>query len=78
MITSMAKQRTTSPATEPTEPTERIRLIIDTDEITRQAVTLRALKLSAKRKRRISNSDLLNEILRTELADEIRELSKPD
>lgn len=59
--------------TEPTNDTEstakRIRLIIDTDEVVRAAVSLRALKTGK------GHSEVVNEILRAALAGEISEVS---
>jgi hypothetical protein len=54
---------------------ERIRLIVDTDEIVRQAVALRAIKLSVQRKRKVTNSEAVDAILRDALASEIKELA---
>jgi hypothetical protein len=49
---------------------ERTRLIIDTEEVIRRAVRLRALKTGE------DNSEVVNAILREALADEIEEVSK--
>jgi hypothetical protein len=59
------------PRTQPTppEPT-RIRLIIDTEDEIRRAVRLRALKMGED----VTNSDVVNEILRKALASEILEV----
>ncbi len=83
MIDTMAKPRKSTPATTPADSTkppedERIRMIVDTDEVVRQAITMLAIKKSFKQKRRVSNSEVVNEILRDapELAEEIRGLSK--
>lgn len=60
------------PASQAPEP--RIRLIIDTEDVIRQAVRLRALK------RRCTASDVVNEVLRREFAEEIEDLQpkEPD
>ncbi len=50
--------------------TDRIRLIIDTDDATRRAVRLRALKMGQD----TTISDVVNVILREVLADEIAEV----
>lgn len=50
--------------------TERIRLIIDTDEDVRLAVKLAASKAD------LSVSDLLNRVLRERFAEEIRDAKK--
>jgi hypothetical protein len=52
------------------EMAERIRLIVDTDEVIRRAVRLRALKLGDD----FTISDVVNDILRNALADEIAEV----
>jgi hypothetical protein len=52
------------------EPKERTRLIIDTEDILRRAVHLRRLKMAYD----TSVSDVVNEILREALAQEIREV----
>lgn len=60
---------------EPTQQTEgkdrrqRTRLIIDTDDVVRLAVRLRALKTG------MDNSDVVTEILKEALAAEIKEAS---
>jgi hypothetical protein len=50
--------------------TERIRLIIDTDEVTRRAVHLRRLKMPAG----TTMSDVVNDILRDALAEEVEQI----
>jgi hypothetical protein len=50
--------------------TERIRLIIDTDDVVRRAVGLRKLKMPSG----TTNSDVVNEILRAALAEEIAQV----
>ncbi len=61
---------------EPTQDTndttkpERIRLIIDTEEVIRAAVRLRALKTGK------DNSEAVNDILREALASEIAEVRR--
>ncbi len=51
--------------------TERIRLMVDTEDVIRRAVRLRALKQGDD----VTNSDVVNAILREALADEIAEVS---
>jgi hypothetical protein len=51
--------------------TERIRLIIDTEDVVRRAVQLRKIKSGAD-----TISDVVNGILREVLADEIAELEQ--
>src|SRR5262245_20667559 len=51
---------------------ERIRLAIDTDEVVRRAARLR----SVKRGGGVTLSDIVNEILREALAEEIAELEQ--
>ena len=53
---------------------ERIRLIIDTDDIVRRAVHLRRIKMPGV----VSNSDVVNAILREALAAEIAEIEGYD
>jgi hypothetical protein len=55
---------------EQTPEDKRIRLIIDTDDAIRRAVHLRALKMGSD----VTNSDVVNDILREALADEIAEV----
>ena len=54
----------------PATMTERIRLIIDTDDTVRRAVQLRRIKMP----RGTTASDVVNEILRGALAEEIAQL----
>jgi len=54
----------------PTIMAERIRLIIDTDDDLRRAIKLRLLRGPAG----ATTSDLVNEILRKALADEVAEV----
>ena len=49
---------------------ERIRLIVDTDDLIRRAVRLRALKRGSD----VTVSDVVNEALRKEFAEEIAEV----
>jgi hypothetical protein len=53
---------------------ERIRLIIDTDDVVRRAVHLRRIKTPGTP----SNSDVVNAILREALAEEIAEVEGYD
>jgi hypothetical protein len=51
---------------------ERIRLIIDTEDVVRRAVRLRALKMGGD----VTISDVVNAVLREALAVEIAEVEK--
>ncbi len=51
--------------------TERIRLIIDTDDLLRRAVHLRRIKMGGS----VTASDVVNGILREALAQEINEVA---
>lgn len=70
----MANQDTPADQPADAQPT-RIRLIIDTEELFREAVRQRARKLSVQYRREVSNSEVVNELIRTGLAEEIAELS---
>lgn len=52
--------------------TDRIRLIIDTEDVVRRAVQLRKVKSGTGE----TISDIVNEILRAALAEEIEELER--
>ncbi len=56
---------------------ERIRMIIDTDEVVREAIALRAMKETRRLRRHVPKSEVATKILRGEwegLAAEIAEL----
>ena len=55
---------------------DRIRQIIDTTEVMRAALKLRAMKLGVQRRREVTVSEFLNELLERELAKEIEEVSE--
>jgi hypothetical protein len=50
--------------------TERIRLIVDTDDVLRRAVHLRKIKMASG----TTVSDVVNGILRAALAEEVRQV----
>jgi ribosomal protein S7 len=60
----------TEGADERRDKRDRIRLVVDTEEVIRRAVRLRALRTGK------DNSDVVNDVLREALADEITEASK--
>jgi hypothetical protein len=52
----------------------RVRLIADADDLINSAVQLRASKLAVARKRKVTKSEVIIEILRAALAAEIAEI----
>lgn len=65
MIATMAKEHN-----DPPESVERIRLIVDTTELLRRAVKLRAAKEG------LTNSEVINRLIREYLAEELEEVEK--
>jgi len=59
----------------PPEP-ERIRMIFDTSEVLRRAIHQRANKEGVRRRRKVSSTELLNELLEAILAKEIEEVKE--
>jgi hypothetical protein len=53
---------------------DRIRMIVDTEDVIRRAVQLRALKQGVVARRKIGYSEVVTAILREALAEEIAEL----
>lgn len=72
MIQVMAKNKP-APTPIPEEP-QRIRMIVDTEDEVRQAVGLRAIKMSLALRREVSKSEVVTELLREALRPEIAEL----
>jgi hypothetical protein len=61
------------------EATERrTRLIVDAEDVLNSAVQLRASKLSVSRRRKVTKSEVVTEILRSALAAEISEINSFD
>jgi hypothetical protein len=56
---------------------ERVRLIFDTTDILRRAIAHRANKEGVRRRRKVSATELLNELLEALLREEIREVEEP-
>jgi hypothetical protein len=53
---------------------DRIRMIVDTEDVIRRAVQLRALKQGVVARRKVGYSEVVTAILREALAEEIAEL----
>lgn len=69
----MATEEPEAEAHDESQPV-RIRLIIDTEADLREAVRQRARKLSVQYRREVSNSEVLNEMIRTMFAEELAEI----
>lgn len=64
-----------STSSKPATPT-RVRKVFDSDEEVLKALEYRASKEGVRRRRRVTDTELLNEILREYLQEEIKEIRK--
>lgn len=79
ILAVMAARKPAAPPA-PVEPDDeeipRVRLIIDTSEELRQALSLRVLRRKVEYRRTVGQSEAVNEILTAALADELKQVAQ--
>ena len=76
MLATMPAKKPPQSASESAPEEPRVRLIIDTTEEIRQALSLRVLRRKVEYRRVVGQSEAVNEILSAALADELKQVAQ--